>query len=235
MLTPAEVDLTPAHVIRAALTVITARGQFQPFDHAAQADPARTPTAVEAEALLLGGVLPDGAALARAASDIPPAAVDAIHRWALTPPADRTHVTPYRHRLARVAAADRITARDIPTLAAAVDGWQRSHHVGTIGEPITTTARVTTRITQSERIYRGVPQRRYLLRLRDALGRVLIWPARPKTGTPPEEGATITLSALVETHDWYGDTAQTYITRCRWKEPNDMRESPAKPSVNVVQ
>ncbi|MEU5959238.1 hypothetical protein [Streptomyces sp. NPDC047525] len=219
MLTPAEVHLTPAAVIRAALTVVQARGHFHPFD--AQAHPTRTATAVETEALLMRGHLPDAAALARAASDLPPATVTAVHTWALALPADEQSVTPYRRRLARVAAADRVTSRDIPTLAAAVEGWRRSHHVGTIGQRLTTTADVLTRISQDPRTYGGRHQARYLLRLNTRLGRLLVWSARPKTGTLPDEGATITITGTVQCHDRHGDIAQTYITRCTWQKTPD--------------
>ncbi|MEU1154001.1 hypothetical protein ABZ369_13375, partial [Streptomyces sp. NPDC005918] len=107
--------------------------------------------------------------------------------------------------------------RDVPTLAAAIDGWQRSHHMGSVGERLTTVAEVTLCLPQEPRTYRGRSQVRYLLRLRSTRGRVLIWPARPRSGAVPATGAAITITGTVAAHDWYGDTAQTYITRCTWE------------------
>ncbi|MEU1133341.1 hypothetical protein ABZ383_26390 [Streptomyces sp. NPDC005900] len=212
MRTPADIHIRPAAVIRTGLMITTARRYFHPFS--GQSHPTRTATAVEVEACLHGEPLPGAADLARAASEVTPATVTAIHAWALTPPAGPTA---FRQRLALVAAADRVTSRDIPTLVAAVDGWQRTHHLGAIKDRITATADVLTRIDQGPRIYRGASQARYLLRLRTTQGRILVWPARPGPGGVPEQGTTITIRGTVTAHDRYGDTAQTYITRCAWK------------------
>ncbi|GGX36375.1 hypothetical protein GCM10010353_59270 [Streptomyces chryseus] len=74
------------------------------------------------------------------------------------------------------------------------------------------------RVRQDDRSYGYRVQSRYLIKMRDEGGNIYVWPARPRSAdTLPQEGAQIQITATVHRHDTYRDTAQTYLTNCRWK------------------
>ena len=46
---------------------------------------------------------------------------------------------------------------------------------------------------------------------------------------------TVIITGTVTAHDLHGDTAQTYLSRCRWTPATTRTGNPKKPSRNVVQ
>ncbi|MFM9625105.1 hypothetical protein ACKI14_45195 [Streptomyces turgidiscabies] len=237
MTTAPTVRFAPLDIIRAAATVIRARGYYQPLSR--QWEKA-VPTVMDVEHLVYGRgpVLDgDGALMARAASELPAEMPAAVLEWARTGTAEQGR---YRANLARAARAAEATARDLPLLCLAPDVWQReqtrqarkvqaatdavlSRHQGEKGERLVRTVEVAVIVDQQPRTYGYTVQERRLVKLRDTEGNIYIWEARVKDVTAlPQQGARIEIRGNVKKHDTYrnaahGDTAQTYLTNCRWK------------------
>ncbi|MGX9891411.1 OB-fold nucleic acid binding domain-containing protein [Streptomyces sp. NPDC002276] len=235
--TASAVRLAPLDVIRTAATVIRARGYYQPLSR--QWEKA-VPTVMDVEHLLYGRgpiLNGDGALMARAASELPATLPAAVLEWARTGTAEQGD---YRANLARAARAAEATARDLPLLCSAPEVWQReqtrqarktqaasdavlSRHQGEKGERLVRMVEVAVIVDQRPRTYGYHVQERRLIKLRDAEGNVYIWEARVKDVTTlPQQGARIEIRGKVKKHDTYrntvhGDTAQTYLSNCRWK------------------
>ncbi|MGW1674578.1 hypothetical protein [Streptomyces sp. NPDC002324] len=236
MTTASAIRLRPLDVIRAATTAITARGYYQPMSRQWEKE---VPTALDVEVLLFGREpleRGDRVRFTRAATEITPQTLNAILAWAQA----GAEGDDYRRRLARVARRQYVTTADVSLLSSAVAAWQSSQkraaraaqattdaalsrHQGAVGERITRTVTVAAVLKQPSRTFGYSTQQRYLIKLRDAQGNVYVWPARPRDpGTLPRQGAEVEVTATVKTHSTYkspghGDTAQTYVTRCRWK------------------
>ncbi len=217
--------LTPADVLTAAYTVITARGYYQ---SASRPSPGhRTPTVFEVRALLHRPA--DLPHFERAARQADPLIIDTIRHWAARGGEGRAD-------LAQAVRAERATDWTLPLLCWGVHVWQqeqhrahrsaqaaadaaRSRHQGTPGERITRTVTVGAVIRQTGRTYGHTVQDRYLIKLRDQAGHLYVWAARPRPRPLtqlPALGAEITLTGTVQRHDTYRDIAQTYLTRCQW-------------------
>ncbi|WP_033287067.1 OB-fold nucleic acid binding domain-containing protein [Streptomyces sp. NRRL F-525] len=238
MTTAAAIRFTPLDIIRTAAVVIRARGYYQPLSR--QWEQA-VPTVLDVEHILYGRgpvLNGDGALMARAASGLPAALPAAVLEWARTGTAEQGT---YRANLARVARAAEATARDLPLLCYAPEVWQReqarqarktqaaadavlSRHQGEKGERLVRTVEVAVIVDQRPRTYGYHVQERRLIKLRDAEGNIYIWEARVKDVTTlPQQGARIEIRGKVKQHDTYrnathGDTAQTYLSNCRWKQ-----------------
>ncbi|MFJ2112435.1 OB-fold nucleic acid binding domain-containing protein [Streptomyces sp. NPDC087850] len=223
---------TPLSVITAAVTVITARGYYQPTSR--QWEKA-IPTAIDVTTRLYGGAPHERgdvtrfAKAARATRDVPAQVIAWCREGASAEPGT------YRAKLARLAAQAAVTERDVPILASAVAQWQkdqeravrasqlavdaeRSRHQGEIGERLARCVTVAAVVQQASRTYGYREQARYLVKLRDGEGSVYVWPAQPKDpATLPSRGATVRITATVTKHTTYRDAAQTYVMRLRWK------------------
>lgn len=237
MTTTAAVRLTPLDVIRTAAIVISARGYYQPLSRQWEA---AVPTAMDVEHLVHGyGPIKrgDSALFARAASELPATLPPAVLQWALSGTAEQSS---YRANLARAARAEHVTAKGLPLLCSAVEMWQReqrkneratqaaadamlSRHQGEKGVRLGRTVTVAAVIEQKSGTYGYTVQERRLIKLRDDEGHIYVWPARVRDVTTlPQQGARIQITGTVSKHDTYrnqahGDTAQTYLTKCRWK------------------
>ena len=232
MITACAVRLSALDVIRTAATVITARGYYQPLSR--QWEKA-VPTAMDVEAVLFGHELHepgDAVLFARTATEVPATLPAAVLEWCRTGTAEQSD---YRAKLARTVRADHVTSGDIPLLSSAVAAWQReqrrsdraaqeaadalhSRHQGDVKERITRTVTVAAVIQLPTRTYGYRTQERYLIKLRDDEGNVYVWTASPKDpATLPSPDARIEIKGTVAQHDTYRATAQTYISRCRWK------------------
>ncbi|MGW2793612.1 hypothetical protein ACWC9H_27285 [Streptomyces sp. NPDC001251] len=210
--------LTPADVLSAAYTVITARGWYQ---SASRPSGHRTPTVFEVRALLNRPADP--------ARQADPLIIDTIRQWAARGGDGRAD-------LARAVRAPRATEWDLPLLCWGVHAWQqdqhrahraaqatadaaRSRHQGIPGERITRRVTVGVVVRQADRQYGPTVQDRYLIKLRDGSGHLYVWAARPRPRPLtelPAPGAEITITGTVQAHHTYRDTAQTYLTRCQW-------------------
>ncbi|MGW0786153.1 hypothetical protein [Streptomyces sp. NPDC002913] len=225
--TAAPTEFAPIDVLTAAAVVITARGYYQPLT---RPDEPAIPTAMDVTALLTGRDLyqrGDAALFARTRHQVE-GIPETVRAWCLTGTGEPGS---YRARLAKLAGQATISDRHISMLASAVASWQkdqrraaltrqqetdaeRSAHVGETGDRITATVTVAAVIRLTDHHYGYSVQRRYLIKLRDEAGRILVWNAT--TSRAPSTGARITITGTVTRHDTYRDTAQTYINRCRW-------------------
>jgi hypothetical protein len=216
-------------VLRAAATVITARGYYQPLSR--QWESLR-PTVMDVEALLNGHRLERGDATAYArARAATPHVPEAVRQWCT---AGAHGATEYRAKLARLAAQTHITDRDIPLLASAVDRWQRdqqrtarahqaaadaaaSHHQGQPKQPFTAHVTVAASVPQS-RTYGARTQNSSLIKLRDQTGNIFVWPTTIEASRLPAEGDSIQITGTVTKHTASRNgVAQTYLTRCKWR------------------
>ncbi|MFK0294826.1 hypothetical protein ACIQU6_30740 [Streptomyces sp. NPDC090442] len=220
---------TPIEVIDATLSVIAARGYWQPTSRQWEAP---VPTAFDVRAYLQGYSYTGEPAVFRAIA-LASYALDepgAILTWARD---GADSADDYRRNLARVAAADQVTEQDIPLLCSAVPAWRRAQHRAAVaaeqdadrrlsthqgvpdGDPIT--RRVTVAVVIDQGAHRNGSTRSYLIKLRDADHNIYIWPATSRTRHLPAQGDRIEVTATVHRHTTYRDgTAQTYLRKVQW-------------------
>ncbi|MBV9026403.1 MAG: hypothetical protein JO362_22020 [Streptomycetaceae bacterium] len=216
---------SPLDIITAAAAAIAVRGYYQPLSRMWES---AVPTVMDVEHYLNGTAMDRGirprmdAAQAEAA-----ATAAAVLQWAR----DGESGNEYRAKLAALARAEHATGRDLSILCSAVVAWQRdqqrahraaeradeaahSRHQGAIGERLTAAVTVDAVVKLPERHYGYRTQQRHMIKLRDEDRNVFVWFS--STATIPSEGDRLTVTGTVSKHDTYRETAQTYLTRCRW-------------------
>lgn len=231
--TTATTALTPLEVLAAAAAVIRARGYFQPLSRQWEE---QVPTAMDVERYVFGYEPVERGDFKRFAAQSQTAAAEAPAVLAWCTEGEGAHGNEYRLKLARLARAERVSARDIPTLCSAVNSYRQdqrwatraadmaadaecSRHQGAKGERVTITVTVAVVIGLGSRRYGYSEQPRILIKFRDAEHNVFVWEAR--TSNVPALGARVRLTGTISSHGHYRGTAQTNLTRCRWTPAKD--------------
>ncbi|MFD6417040.1 hypothetical protein [Streptomyces sp. NPDC060194] len=220
---PADLRVAVLEVLRVTAAIVKAEGRFyarsEEWTHA-------MPTADGVEAYFFDRKAPQEWRDGLDADQDAPRTAAAVRAWAVE---GYGSLSDYRHKVGQLTKDETVAPRHLPTLVSAIAGWRRdqgreaaeqaarsSRPQGAVGERLTRNATVTTVIELEGRTYGYQSQRRRLVKFQDGDGNVFIWFS--SAADVPDQGDEVELTGTVKDHGVYGETAQTFLTRCRVAE-----------------